>query len=577
MLGLGAMLVTGSLPDTEEHHTDVFNPFVGLLGLLFSCDDWTTLGTAANLKQWRRFSKIPATSAIVYTAENHEETRRERFLGPRICRLPATVIETPTFFHYDDHRPLQPTHHSSRHHKVNMILPPSNGDDDFSGPSSASEMMSPPRTPSNLMKYTVELVVVVVLKLTMTFHKICPSLASHGDYTHSPPSMIVGTSTSVAPPQELIWPPSSFKSCSHAHPTSTTNNTFLPVFKCHGDEFFSKQHPIQEVHINCPRCHCHHTAAATPYNSYFLRIFDHSDGFLGFKRLYRLQGSHHRNILSPNAIGVDESYAGSFEHAWYADGEQISKSKQPAGPPASGSGTIFPRCLRLEDITISPHPQWLDSMKYEQWRDILTSGSKRSKEGIFKNRIRWNNDKSGPGPWRSTPSATNVGGSTSSNTSDASSSSTSLSSISSPMSSAPIIATSSISTISTSLMLSSTFSMTSSLPLTSSSMLPVTSTSFLPPSITMTFVASTTSQTDTIMSSPSILMTSEESSTTSLATIVTSISGQLTAYNASQSFLGFYLLLSKLYLNSYLASLNTRQGLCKMSNQPVIRMLHVYP
>ncbi|KAK0207774.1 hypothetical protein IW262DRAFT_1529339 [Armillaria fumosa] len=384
-----------------------------------------------------------------------------------------------------------------------MILPPSNGNEEFSGPSSASEMMSPPRTPSNLMKYTVELVVVVVLKLTMTFHKICPSLASHGDYTHSPPSTIVGTSTLVAPPQELIWPPSSFESRSHAHPTSTTNNTFLPVFKCHGDEFFSKQHPIQEVRINCPRRHRHHTATATPYNSYFLRIFDHGDGFLGFKRLYRLQGSHRRNILSPNAIGVDESYAGSFEHAWYADGEQVSKSKQPAGPPASGSGTIFPRCLRLEDVTILSHPQWLDSMKYKQRRDILTLGSKRSKEGIFKNRIRWNNDKSGPG------------------------------------------ATSSISTISTSLTSSSTFSMTSSPPLTSSSTLPVTSMSFLPPSITTTFVTSTTSQTDTITSSPSILTTSEESSTTSLATIVTSISGQLTAYNASQSFLGFYLLLSK--------------------------------
>ncbi|KAK0458293.1 uncharacterized protein EV420DRAFT_1544765 [Desarmillaria tabescens] len=34
-------------------------------------------------------------------------------------------------------------------------------------------------------------------------------------------------------------------------------------------------------------------------------------------------------------------------------------------------------------------------------------------------------------------------------------------------------------------------------------------------------------------------------------------------------FLGFYLLLSKLYLNSYLASLNARQGLREMSNQPV--------
>ncbi|KAK0207594.1 hypothetical protein IW262DRAFT_1419677 [Armillaria fumosa] len=75
------------------------------------------------------------------------------------------------------------------------------------------------------MKYTVGLVVVgVVLKPTTTFHKISPSLASDGDYTHSPPSRIVGTSTSVAPPQPptkwniittflfIVWLPSSFES-----------------------------------------------------------------------------------------------------------------------------------------------------------------------------------------------------------------------------------------------------------------------------------------------------------------------------------------------------------------------------
>ncbi|KAK0217312.1 hypothetical protein IW262DRAFT_1397206, partial [Armillaria fumosa] len=55
----------------------------------------------------------------------------------------------------------------------------------------------------------------------MTFQKNSPSLASDGDYAHSPPSRIVGTMTSVAPPQQptqrdiiivllfVVWPPSS--------------------------------------------------------------------------------------------------------------------------------------------------------------------------------------------------------------------------------------------------------------------------------------------------------------------------------------------------------------------------------
>ncbi|KAK0216420.1 hypothetical protein IW262DRAFT_215950 [Armillaria fumosa] len=133
-----------------------------------------------------------------------------------------------TFFHHDDHRvrPLQRIQHSCdntntlqrcngcdvdcrcvHHHKVNTILPPSNGDDKTSGPSSAPETISPPRTLSNVMRYTIRFIIAAVVSMSpATFHKITPSLASDGDLAHTLPSSTVETCASiVSPPKSTQW------------------------------------------------------------------------------------------------------------------------------------------------------------------------------------------------------------------------------------------------------------------------------------------------------------------------------------------------------------------------------------
>ncbi|KAK0475288.1 hypothetical protein IW261DRAFT_1610322 [Armillaria novae-zelandiae] len=74
------------------------------------------------------------------------------------------------------------------------VLLASNCDEDFSSPSSAAGMMSPPQQLYSSVKYIVVFTVVIVVFVpSTTLHEITPSLVSDADYTHFSPLSAAAT------------------------------------------------------------------------------------------------------------------------------------------------------------------------------------------------------------------------------------------------------------------------------------------------------------------------------------------------------------------------------------------------
>ncbi|KAK0211568.1 hypothetical protein IW262DRAFT_347899 [Armillaria fumosa] len=95
MLGLGTMLVTGSLPATEEHYTNVVNPFACLLGLPFPGDDRTTLLAQPPTSKHGDVSPRFLVARLRYLLrQDNYEILRGLFLSPP-C---SSLARGPVFF-----------------------------------------------------------------------------------------------------------------------------------------------------------------------------------------------------------------------------------------------------------------------------------------------------------------------------------------------------------------------------------------------------------------------------------------------------------------------------------------------
>ncbi|KAK0470722.1 hypothetical protein IW261DRAFT_1572713 [Armillaria novae-zelandiae] len=79
-------------------------------------------------------------------------------------------------------------------------------------------------------------------------------------------------------------------------------------------------------------------------------IFTRYNWFPAFKQWYQLWGSDRRNILFHQTISIDKNRAGTYQHPWYAHGEQVFESKHHHSiPPRVASYDEIPPINRSDD------------------------------------------------------------------------------------------------------------------------------------------------------------------------------------------------------------------------------------
>ncbi|KAK0232506.1 hypothetical protein IW262DRAFT_1498880 [Armillaria fumosa] len=261
-------------------------------------------------------------------------------------------------------------------------------------------MISPPRTLSNVLRYIVGFIIATVILMSPTIlTRFPPFPASDGDLAHTLPSSTVGTSASIVSPTKWAIITMLFSSviASRVNRVHMLNPLLLPTapFSLHSrateTALFRRQRTnasrrtvstvLVIIALTLP---LQRLIAPT-----ILDFSTHNDSF-------QASNSHinHEAVTAGKVRSTRPSQStnlmGSFQHSWCAHRAQVSESKGPAVPTTSRPSTVV---LCLQDIAISHHAQ----MPYEQRRHILTSGSKRSKEGIFENGTGGNTKKSAPG------------------------------------------------------------------------------------------------------------------------------------------------------------------------------------
>ncbi|PBK59294.1 hypothetical protein ARMSODRAFT_1027569 [Armillaria solidipes] len=190
---------------------------------------------------------------------------------------------------------------------------------------------------------------------------LAPSLPCSMNYlarTHSPTTSFPGlqavsSATDLQPatprmtlmgltsPVAVSTPPSLSDASSPAHPPSTTNNDFLPAFKCHGDCSFEERifQQTYDNRVNGPRRHCYPADTATSQHSVRCRLLhprrhSRTQSFPSTHGAATTGKSCSTGSLSV-ARAIDESHVATFQPPYDGHGEQQSETAQRAGLPAS--------------------------------------------------------------------------------------------------------------------------------------------------------------------------------------------------------------------------------------------------